>query len=95
MKFKNAVFNERGQVRVEIDGNHSVVPIGSSAHDEMVEAGIEVAEYVEPIPTYDELRRKEYGFWGDQLDMQYHDSVDGTTTWLDHVARVKAAHPKS
>ena len=31
---------------------------------------------------------------GDQLDMQYHDAVDGTTTWKDHVAAVKAAHPK-
>ena len=94
MKFKNAVFNERGQVRVEIDGKHSVVPIGSAVHDEMIEAGIEVAEYVEPTPTYEELRRKAYGALGDQLDMQFHDSQDGTTTWVDHVARVKAAHPK-
>lgn len=31
---------------------------------------------------------------GDQLDMQYHDLIDGTTTWKDHVAAVKAAHPK-
>lgn len=30
----------------------------------------------------------------DQLDMQYHDAVDGTTTWIDYVAAVKAAHPK-
>ena len=94
MKFENAVFNESGQVRVKINGNHSVVPVGSTVHDEMVKDGIKVAEYVEPIPTYDELRRKEYGFWGDQLDMQFWDLVDGTTTWLDHVARVKAAYPK-
>jgi hypothetical protein len=55
----------------------------------------EVVDYVEPVPTYADLRRAAYGQWGDQLDMQYHDSVDGTTTWVDHVARVKAAHPKS
>ena len=30
---------------------------------------------------------------GDQLDMQYHDGENGTTTWKDHVAAVKAAHP--
>lgn len=30
----------------------------------------------------------------DQLDMQYHDAVDGTTTWKDAVAKVKADNPK-
>ena len=31
---------------------------------------------------------------GDQLDMQYHDGEDGTTTWADAIAAVKEAHPK-
>ena len=31
---------------------------------------------------------------GDQLDMQYHDSVDGTTTWADAIAQVKTDNPK-
>ncbi len=30
----------------------------------------------------------------DQLDMLYWDSVNGTSTWSDHIAAVKAAHPK-
>jgi len=60
-----------------------------------IEAGeAEVIAYVEPEPDYADLRRAEYGFWGDQLDMQYHDSVNGTTTWVDHVAAVKAENPK-
>lgn len=29
----------------------------------------------------------------DQLDMQYHDLQDNTTTWEDAIAAVKAAHP--
>ena len=29
-----------------------------------------------------------------QLDMQYWDSVNGTTKWKDHVASVKAKYPK-
>ena len=29
-----------------------------------------------------------------QLDMQYWDSVNGTTTWKDHVVAVKAKYPK-
>ena len=30
----------------------------------------------------------------DQLDMQYWDGVNGTTTWQDHIAQVKADNPK-
>ena len=38
-------------------------------------------------------RRSAYGDIGNQLDMQYHDSVDGTSTWKDHVAKVKTDNP--
>ena len=30
----------------------------------------------------------------EQLDMQYWDAVNGTTTWQDHVAQVKTDNPK-
>ena len=29
-----------------------------------------------------------------QLDMQYWDQVNGTTTWKDAIAKVKADNPK-
>jgi hypothetical protein len=35
-----------------------------------------------------------YASVGDQLDMMYKDAVNGTTTWKDHVAAVKAKYPK-
>lgn len=35
-----------------------------------------------------------YASIGEQLDQQYHDAVNGTTTWKDGIAAVKAAHPK-
>ena len=38
-------------------------------------------------------RRSAYGDLGSQLDMQYWDNVNGTTTWKDHVAAVKTANP--
>ena len=38
-------------------------------------------------------RRNAYGDWNSQLDMQYHDSKDGTSTWEDHVAKVKTDNP--
>ena len=31
----------------------------------------------------------------DQLDMQYHDKVDGTTTWQDAIQAVKDANAKA
>ena len=38
----------------------------------------------------DSDRMHAYGGVEDQLDMMYHDKMDGTTTWEDHVANVKA-----
>tara|TARA_R110000823_G_scaffold7837_1_gene28362 strand:- start:43 stop:381 length:339 start_codon:yes stop_codon:yes gene_type:complete len=48
----------------------------------------------QPVVTYQELRKAEYPSTGDQLDMQYHDGVDGTTTWADAIAAVKAKYIK-
>ena len=35
-----------------------------------------------------------YASIGDQLDMMYQDAINGTTTWKDHIAAVKAKYPK-
>ena len=48
----------------------------------------------EDVSTYSSRRRYAYASIEDQLDMQYWDNVNSTTTWKDHVAAVKAAHPK-
>ena len=39
-------------------------------------------------------RDRQYPSIGDQLDMQYWDQVNGTTTWKDAIAKVKADNPK-
>jgi len=39
-------------------------------------------------------RDRQYPSIGDQLDMQYHDELNGTTTWKDAVAKVKSDNPK-
>ena len=52
------------------------------------------ADAMEALAAVHSARRTAYGDVGSQLDMQYHDNVDGTTTWKDHVAKVKADHPK-
>jgi hypothetical protein len=50
---------------------------------------------VEPVElTYRELRSIAYPLISEQLDMQYWDSVNGTTVWADTIANVKAMYPK-
>jgi len=43
---------------------------------------------------YQRDRADAYPSIQDQLDMQYHDAVDGTTTWKDAIATVKSDIPK-
>ena len=43
---------------------------------------------------YIQARQEAYGSVQEQLDMQYWDSVNSTTTWADHIAQVKSDNPK-
>ena len=43
---------------------------------------------------YKRDRAVAYASIQEQLDMQYWDSVNGTTTWKDHIAQVKSDNPK-
>ena len=43
---------------------------------------------------YQRDRAEAYASIQDQLDMQYWDKVNGTTTWQDSIAKVKADNPK-
>ena len=46
----------------------------------------------EDLRVGQELERvNAYGDLGAQLDMQYKDQLNGTTTWKDHIANVKAS----
>ena len=44
--------------------------------------------------VYKKLRATEYPSIQDQLDMQYWDSVNSTTTWATAIAKVKTDNPK-
>tara|TARA_B100000287_G_C20438050_1_gene704416 strand:+ start:334 stop:612 length:279 start_codon:yes stop_codon:yes gene_type:complete len=44
---------------------------------------------------YQWKRAKDYPSLSDQLDMQYWDKKNGTTTWVDAIAKVKSDNPKS
>jgi hypothetical protein len=38
--------------------------------------------------------QREYPPIGEQLDMLYHDKINGTNNWETTIAAIKAAHPK-
>ena len=44
--------------------------------------------------AYQRVRATAYPSWQDQMDMQYKDLLNGTTTWKDAVAKVKSDNPK-
>ena len=44
--------------------------------------------------SYKAARNRAYPSIADQLDMQYHDGVNGTTTWADAIAAVKTKYAK-
>jgi len=80
------------------DGDGVYIKEWNSASPQPTEAEIETAdaewqaEY--DSQAYARARAKSYGSIGDQLDMQYHDAVTGSRTWLDHIEAVKEADPK-
>ena len=43
---------------------------------------------------YKRNRENSYPSLQEQMDMQYWDSVNGTTTWKDAIAKVKSDNPK-
>ena len=44
--------------------------------------------------SYKSKRRDAFPSLEEQLDMQYWDAVNGTTTWKDAIAKVKSDNPK-
>ena len=61
---------------------------------EQIEEAIPLAEADFNATQYQRDRAVAYPSIQDQLDMQYHDSVNGTTTWKDSIAKVKSDNPK-
>ena len=50
------------------------------------------AEY--DAQEYARNRSFEYPSWQEQMDMQYHDAINGTTTWQEAIEAVKTKYPK-
>ena len=71
------------------------VKVNLTAEEEAAKKAEETAaiEYL-AANGYKSARRSSYPSIEEQLDMQYWDSVNGTTTWKDAIAKVKSDNPK-
>jgi len=82
----------------KVYANLEIYPVDGVTHDKPTKASLESAladaQAAFDAADYSRNRATEYPSIGDQLDMQYHDSVDGTTTWADAIAAVKTKYPK-
>ena len=63
---------------------------------DVAEQGYDIVEGPDVVESsYVELRVAEYPSREDQFDMQFHDQVNGTTTWKDAIQEIKDRHPKT
>ena len=78
------------------DGNGAYIAEWNHADAQPTEAQIETAhnEWQTEYDAKQYQRDRQYPSIGEQLDMQYWDAVNGTTTWKDAIAQVKADNPK-
>ena len=86
----SAEFSVNGNDINKITWHNGTTPIPKADIEaKMVEVQ---AEY--DANQYQRDRATAYPTIQDQLDMQYWDNVNGTTTWEDAIAKVKADNPK-
>jgi hypothetical protein len=76
----------------------SVVVVSKETVDAAIADGTGVLyETQDKLDTSLRVARKRiiaYPSISEQLDMQYHDQVDGTTTWKDAITKIKTDNPK-
>ena len=81
---------------VTIKGNNAFDESGNSVAVDETKVSDELSRLQSEYDSqaYARNRATAYASIGDQLDMQYWDSVNDTTTWKDHIASVKDQFPK-
>ena len=85
----NAIWIIRGEDELEWLDTEQTQPTEQEVADEIVRLQAEF-----DAKQYSRDRKEAYPSIEDQLDMQYWDAVNGTTTWKDAIAQVKEDNPK-
>ena len=92
-----AILKINPTAEVSVSGDDINTIVWENGTTPISKADIE-AKMVEVQADYDAKqyqRDRVYPSIGEQLDMQYWDNVNGTTTWKDAVAKVKSDNPKN
>jgi len=79
-------------VTINGDSKTNIVAVDSSENSVTIN-WTDVEAWTDP-DAYKIKRQTEYPSIQDQLDMQYWDNVNSTTTWKDAIAKVKSDNPK-
>jgi len=69
--------------------------VGTKPTEAEVEAELDKLDVVFKSNEYQRKRQPVYPSLEDQLDMQYWDKINGTTTWKDAISKIKSDYPKS
>ena len=94
---ETVVVTEAVEGECDEEGMEVVAPVAevTEAVRPYIAEDAEVTEgLVSAYLTSRNVELRQYKPIGEQLDMQYWDKVNGTTTWEDHIAEVKAEYPK-
>ena len=84
----NSSFSVEGEI-INWGDTNNAQPTQQEIDDKIAELQ---AEY--NAQEYARNRSSEYPSWQEQMDMQYHDAKNGTTTWQEAVEAVKTKYPK-
>ena len=68
--------------------------VGTKPTEAEVEAELDKLDAAYKAAEYQRKRQPQYPSIEDQLDMQYWDQVNSTTTWKDAIAKGKSDNPK-
>ena len=94
---ETVVVTEAVEGEYDTEGMEVVAPV-AEVTEQVRPYVAEDAEVIEGLVsaylTSRNVELRQYKPIGEQLDMQYWDKVNGTTTWEDHIAEVKAEYPK-
>ena len=84
-----------GQITQKTDGSFDYHDGQTQPSDEVIQSKLVELQAEYDSKQYQRDRATSYPSIQEQLDMQYHDLVNGTTTWKDAIAKVKTENPKS
>ena len=89
----------QGSYSIQLDNMSIPRSTGNSDYNRFIEAialGTDTVEGPDIVSeSYSSLRASDYPSMQEQLDMQYWDAVNGTTTWKDRIDEIKALYPKT